>query len=492
MERKIKRKNLTVTLIVIFVLLVIGIIAGVFVMHARSYVSKTIKKYEGRIIDNVYIEGINVSGMTKETAESRLNSYISHNAQKAVITLKSERNKKRFRAEKLNIDYKTKDAVNEAYGIGRDGTAITNYFKLHEILEENNIEKVKVEKTADAEAAEKIVDDSKKRFTKEPVNASLIAGLNNKVKLIKQKNGTSLKKKETTRELVDFIENDWDFRDSDVDAIVSTKEPKITNDDLKGMDDILGRFKTTYDYGYTNRRINIENGTKKLNGSIIAPGKELSVYKKVGPFTEKNGYHLAGTYAGGDVVDDFGGGICQVATTLYNAAILAELKIKERHNHIMPVHYVQLSFDAAISGQSDDLKFVNNLDDPIYISGRTSDKGVVAFAVIGKETRDKDRKIKFTSKTTSVIPPGTSEISDSSMMQGTRVVEKYGVTGYSAELWKTIYKKGKKKKSYKFNSSHYSPVTQVVRVGTKKPEKKEDDKEKKNEKGSKGSKGKKN
>ena len=130
MEKKIRRKNLTVILIVVFVLLVIGIIAAVFVMHANSYVSKTISKYKGKIIDNVYIEGINVSGMTKEDAENRIDSYIEHNAQKAVITLKSKRNQKRFRAEKLNIEYKIKDSVNEAYGIGREGTAISKYFKL--------------------------------------------------------------------------------------------------------------------------------------------------------------------------------------------------------------------------------------------------------------------------------------------------------------------------------------------------------------------------
>ena len=89
----------------------------------------------------------------------------------------------------------------------------------------------------------------------------------------------------------------------------------------------------------------------------------------VSPFTAENGYELAPSYESGKVVDSYGGGICQVSTTLYNALLKSELEILERHNHTMIVTYVDPSKDAAIAEGLMDLQFANNTDYPIYIEG---------------------------------------------------------------------------------------------------------------------------
>ena len=94
-----------------------------------------------------------------------------------------------------------------------------------------------------------------------------------------------------------------------------------------------------------------------IDGTTLYPGESLSVYKLVQPFTADNGYYTAPSYASGKVVETYGGGICQVSTTLYNAVIRAELNVTERFNHSMTVHYVPLSADAAIAGTTKDLKF---------------------------------------------------------------------------------------------------------------------------------------
>ena len=91
-----------------------------------------------------------------------------------------------------------------------------------------------------------------------------------------------------------------------------------------------------------------------INGTVLYPGESFSVYSKVAPFTAANGYHLAGSYSNGQTVQTYGGGICQVSTTLYNAVLRAELNVTERLNHSMTVHYVPLSADAAISGTDKD------------------------------------------------------------------------------------------------------------------------------------------
>ena len=105
----------------------------------------------------------------------------------------------------------------------------------------------------------------------------------------------------------------------------------------------------------------MENGCRLIDGFVLYPGEEFSAYGAVSPFTKENGYFMAGSYVDGKVVDSLGGGICQVSTTLYNAVLLSELEVTERHNHSMIVSYVEPSADAAISESSGkDFKFVNN------------------------------------------------------------------------------------------------------------------------------------
>ena len=163
----------------------------------------------------------------------------------------------------------------------------------------------------------------------------------------------------------------------------------------------------------------------------------------------------------------FGGGICQVSTTLYNAVLRAELKVTERSNHSMTVHYVPLSADAAISGTDKDLKFTNNLDHPVYIQGVAGGSSIT-FTIYGKEYRAKNRKVEYESETVSTRGPSEKVIKDNTMEEGKRVVESSGRTGYTARLWKVVYIDGKETKRTQVNSSSYMSTPSVVRVGTKK------------------------
>ena len=107
----------------------------------------------------------------------------------------------------------------------------------------------------------------------------------------------------------------------------------------------------------------------------------------------------------GLTVDTYGGGICQVSSTLYNAVILAELGVAQRQPHSMLVDYVKPSQDAAIAGDYKDMKLENTTDAPIYIEGYMSG-GNITFTIYGKETRPANRSIKFVSETLSTTDPG--------------------------------------------------------------------------------------
>ena len=140
----------------------------------------------------------------------------------------------------------------------------------------------------------------------------------------------------------------------------------------RGLGDVykrqnLGGFSTDFSSSAAGRATNVKNACSLINGSVIYPGEQFSVYEAISPITTDNGYQIAGAYENGQVVDSVGGGVCQVATTLYNAVIRAELDIVQRYNHSMIVSYVKPSDDAAIAGTYKDLKFKNNLDNPVYI-----------------------------------------------------------------------------------------------------------------------------
>ena len=184
------------------------------------------------------------------------------------------------------------------------------------------------------------------------------------------------------------------------------------------------------------------------------------------PFSEANGYYMAGSYVSGKVVDSLGGGICQVSTTLYNAVLLAELEVTERYNHSMIVGYVDPSADAAIAESSGkDFKFVNNTDYPIYIEGYTHDKQIT-FNIYGKETRDAGHSVRYESEVLEVINPPADQIyADAGQPIGYIVTESAHI-GYKARLWKITLENGVEVSREQVNSSSYKMVPRSATVGT--------------------------
>ena len=150
-------------------------------------------------------------------------------------------------------------------------------------------------------------------------------------------------------------------------------EPEITEESLKALlfRDKLGAC-TTYYYGSTASRINnIDLVAQKLNGLVLMPGEEFSYNGYVGQRTEEAGFQYAGAYNNGQVVQEVGGGICQVSSTLYYATMCANLQTLERSCHTFIVTYLPIGLDATVSWPGPDFKFKNDRDYPIKIMAWT-------------------------------------------------------------------------------------------------------------------------
>lgn len=238
----------------------------------------------------------------------------------------------------------------------------------------------------------------------------------------------------------------------------------LTEEELLQMNDVLGTFTTGYSTSGWSRSRNLENGITKIDGWILEPGESFSLYEATQPFTYDNGYYDAGAYLGGIVVESIGGGMCQVTTTLYNAALLAELEITQRNPHSMTVSYVPLSMDAALSGVTKDLKFVNSLDHPIYIEGIYQNQEITV-TIYGKDDRPDNREIKYETEVLKTITPTTDRIVQTEEY-GFGYVKTQGVhTGYETRLWKIVYVDGVETERVVINESSYNAVPRTLVVG---------------------------
>ena len=279
-------------------------------------------------------------------------------------------------------------------------------------------------------------------------------------------NGIAVDVDQSADEIVSYIEETWTQTDASLELAASVVEPEGTEEQLSRVKDVLGTFTTDFGTSSAGRAQNVRNGASKINGTVLYPGEQFSVYEAVNPFSAENGYELAGSYENGTTVQTYGGGICQVSTTLYNAVIRAELAIDERFCHSMIVSYVKPSMDAAIAGTYKGLKFPNNYDFPIYIEGYTSGMQLT-FNIFGEETRDAGREVIFESETTSTTEPEVKFETAADQPIGYVQQTQSAHTGYTAKLWKIVKENGVEVSREQYNSSTYNASPKIIAVGIK-------------------------
>ena len=131
---------------------------------------------------------------------------------------------------------------------------------------------------------------------------------------------------------------------------------------------VLGSCRTEFDSGQKGRTNNLRLAAEKINGIIIMPGEIFSFNGSVGPTAKQNGFMKANVFSKGRLIKNYGGGVCQVSSTLYNACLEGGLEIVERHPHSGRVNYVPKNRDAATSYGGIDFKFKNNYNSPVAVN----------------------------------------------------------------------------------------------------------------------------
>lgn len=415
------------------------------------------------ILDNIYLENVSIGGLTTEDAlavvEKRIDEITGYQ-----ILMHMDDETVGVTAKELGVSGKNKDTIYYASKIGQSGNLLKRY-KACKDLEEEALQ-LPIQYQVDEYKVREAIDQYCIPLNRSAVNYGLERGENGFNIKVGQ-TGITLKTEEAVTEIMTYLKDVWRDGPGNIYLPVQVDYPKGSREELSRVTDRLGSGSTDYSKSSAQRAANIKNGTALVNGTLVYPGDSFSFTSFVVPFTEENGYYPAPSYESGEVVETYGGGICQVSTTLYLAVLRAELEVTERHNHSMEVSYVKVGMDATIAESSGkDFVFVNNYDAPIYIEGYAAD-GMVSFVIYGDDTRAEGREVSYENEILETYEPTNELTADPEASYGSMTLTQNAHTGYKAALYKIVRENGQETRE-QVNTSNYmmSPYKYTVGIKT--------------------------
>lgn len=406
------------------------------------------------IYSGISINGVDVSGLTGDEALEKVTEEDQDMG--GVVNLYYGDNEFSYSFENLgyNPDYKT--AIEEALAYGREGTPGERFRAVTElrnapldIKTAQGFEDKKINEALDHIGEVVYVPPKDARFTFE----------NGEVIINKEEPGRALDRDKTKELMLGFKVGDEPIEIPTVPTEATIKEDYFAS--LKGD---IGHFSTNYTASVQNRKDNIKLAASIIDGTLIMPGEQISFNNIIGEISAETGFKPATVILDGEYETGTGGGICQVSTTLYNAAVRADLQIDERRNHSRPVNYVGMGLDAAVASGFLDLKLTNTFDFPVYIRA-VADNDNIEFTIIG-DNEVKDYEIDLISERTGVLENTTKNNYSDELAEGTTKVTQSGNTGYTYTSYKVKTKNGEIISRDNYLNSYYPARDTVITIGT--------------------------
>lgn len=516
-EHQKKLKSFLLLLIPLFIFaILVGILSTVFALINRD---------NETIFSGISVQGIDVSNLTIDEAKRKVSSIIGNHISEE-ISLQHNDFQTVILPEQFGVSFDVDSAVEQAYYIGKSDNLIKNNYTILSLLLKNY--NISPSINYDEDLLNSLIDSINAQLPDRVVNSGysidgtnliitsgkdgiLISSSDLKDEILSFLNDISSKNETinipvnnvgaepinldaiykdifklpvdasyTTNPYVVYpSSNGLDFAISmeEAKAIISNQQdeytiplkityPNVTTNQIgnEAFPDLLSQFSTSFTSSGYNRSNNIILSSAKLNGLVLMPGEEFSYNQAVGQRTRAAGFREAGAYSNGKVVQEVGGGICQVSSTLYNAVLYATLEIVERTNHYFNPGYVKAGLDATVSWGGPDFRFRNNRNYPIRIVTDTSGKKLKVY-IYGLKTDD-DCTVVLDPRYISSVPYKTTYQNDASLATGETRVVSSGSNGCKTATYKYVYdKNGTLISSECISRDTYSPHNKVVAVG---------------------------
>ncbi|WP_066639784.1 VanW family protein [Desulfolucanica intricata] len=421
-----------------------------------------------RVMPGVQLRGLDLelSGADRTGGIAKLKT-LEEKLQKQSVNIICQDTTKTVSLKEIEFTLNAEETMNTAFAVGQNYNFLQRMWQsvrpvTHAIAASVNINKEKLENK---------LKDIIEKNTVPPKDARLVINQDRTVSIIPGEPGLHA---DIDKLYNDLVSNLSEGNTNPVNLTFSQIKPDKTAEEIRamGIDYLLGSFTTQFKSWQSNRNKNIAIAAQALEGLYVSPGETVSFNKVVGPRSAEAGYKSAGVIVGDEFNEDLGGGVCQVSTTLYNAVLLANLGIVERHNHSLPISYVPLGQDAAVAYEYLDFKFKNTTEQYIYIDTNVG-SNYITFNVLGNKKYKKD--IKIENRINQVVEPKVIYKIDSNLSEGQEVVEKAGSNGYKVSSNRLFLENGVVVKTEKLPSSNYLKVDRVIRVKSLAEEKDNDE-----------------
>jgi len=437
----LKKKFMRIT----FLLLTILFIVSSFILIKVQII---IRNHENLIYKGISINKIDVSLLSKEEAIFKVDKDITDINVNRNVKVQIDEKSYEISFSELGVSENVEDVVDKALLWGKEGGFIGKYKNI-----KNGINgEFYTETSLKADSFNKFLKVIEKEQNKSPVNATVdhdwSGFLITPHEIGRKINGDALNKS-----IIEAIDN------ADFNKVF----PKIMEDDLKSINTKIASYTTSFINSSFGRCRNIEMAAKYIDNTIIMPGDEFSFNKVVGATTPGKGFEYAKVIKNGAFIDEIGGGVCQVSSTLYNAVLKSNLYITERKNHSKIISYVPMGQDAMIAYGASDFKFKNNYSYPILLEVIVKNKEITFNIFSNEEERDPHYEIR--SEITKEIKPKKEIIYDYSLEEGKIVIEKSGVSGYIVNTYRIRYENGEIVEKILVGESIYASKNSVVRIG---------------------------
>lgn len=460
MEEKegLKKNKLNKKVIIIISSIVAIILATSIGIY--TYMYTTVSKYDEKVMPGVFVEGIDMSGKSIDDVTFELNEKYTNKLKERTITITAGDKQYTIPYEQLNVKFNIDETVKAAFDHNKELGTIQKY----KALKNPGKKDFAVSFEYNNEAISSMVSAMAEEINQAPVDATI------------RKSGSNFEvtdhvvgKELDVQALLDEINNkvkDSKEGNIDVTGTINEEVPNKTKEKLATVSTLVASASTTFGTNDASRATNIAIGAQTLNGILLMPGESFSFNTVVGDTTPDKGYQEGGVYVGDKLEKGYGGGICQVSSTLHNAVLRAGILPDQRTNHSMTVGYVPLGLDATIAYGYLDYVFTNPYDYPIYLEGYAYN-GKLTFNIYSDPSVNAGKTYEFSSEVYETIPLTVKYEDDPTLEKGKEVVKLNGSNGYKVKAYRITYTNGVETNRELLNNDTYTPLATIIRRGTK-------------------------
>lgn len=423
-----------------------------------SAIQPTVREWDNLIYKNISIEDMDLTGHTREEATLYLTDhYISPMIDKVVLV---HAGGQLFTLPLANVitDFNTSDITQAAVSFGKDLNLIDKY----KLIIHGNAKQFDLSFSYDEETLASFAKEINASIALPPVDAQIIKKPREHFNIIPEQNSYVLDESALIQLIKTALSKEI-TEDISLIAPVQKIEPSYTATSLSHINTLISTFSTSFVGSSIGRLENINLSAAAINGTILMPGDTFSFNDIVGQTTLEKGYKKAPAISNGNIVNELGGGICQVSSTLYNAVLRTGLNAVERRPHSKPVSYVPLGLDATISFGSIDYKFKNTFDYPLYIESYTEDN--MLYTNIYSHSQLMDNEFIIESNIYKTIPSLITYQYDSKLSPDQTSIIKQGSRGYKVKSYRKTYKNSELVNTELIADDSYPASPTIYKIG---------------------------